>query len=166
LGWDSAGNTLRVSFNNTVPVLPDDGRVITTGEKNDPRVQPPKPPYDGVSRGGALSLIAQHLQNPCECVDAPHCVGNNQEALSKGFYIYPPGANLSLEALQNAITKSMSKPLIYTEQLYGNGGFFGNVFATYIGPDGQLLPSLYQQARGFCGGVSDPSTDHGHELSN
>jgi len=49
---------------NQMPVLPDDGRLITTGETLHPYVQPPKPPVDGVSRGGLLDLVAQTLSRP------------------------------------------------------------------------------------------------------
>lgn len=45
--------------------LPDASRVITTAEKNNPRVQPPGPILDGRGRSNLLSLVAQSLQTPC-----------------------------------------------------------------------------------------------------
>jgi hypothetical protein len=43
------------------PLLPDVGRVITTGAKLDPRVQPPRPPVDGLSRGSLVQLVTAAL---------------------------------------------------------------------------------------------------------
>lgn len=48
----------------TLP-LPDAGRVITTGEKFHPLVQPPKPPIDGNTRGSLVTLVTQALASPC-----------------------------------------------------------------------------------------------------
>lgn len=49
----------------SIPLLPDDGRLITTGEKRDPSVQPPRPWVDGESRMSTVDLIVQALHNPC-----------------------------------------------------------------------------------------------------
>lgn len=81
---------LRGGQYGTVPVLPDDGRVITTGEKGDPRVQPPKPPVDGVSRAHPLAMITAILGNPGVLVDAPINAGNTLG--SEGVYAYTPGS--------------------------------------------------------------------------
>ncbi len=80
-------------------VLPDDGRVITTGEKGDPRVQSPTPPVDGVSRGSLLNLVAQSLQNPCFLPTAPPCTLQRTHA-GTGVYAYPAGTQS--DTLDNA----------------------------------------------------------------
>ncbi len=51
--------------------LPDMGRVITTGEKNDIRVQPPRPAVDGLSRNHPLAMIAAALSAPGWLVEKP-----------------------------------------------------------------------------------------------
>ncbi len=61
---------------NTLPNLPDQNRIITTVEKLDVNIQPPKPPYDGHTRFGLLSLVAQALQNPCYLPSSPPCTNN------------------------------------------------------------------------------------------
>lgn len=43
------------------PLLPDYGRVITTGSKLDPVVQPPRPAVDGLSRGSLVQLVTAAL---------------------------------------------------------------------------------------------------------
>jgi len=49
----------------SAPLLPDAGRVITTGEKYHPAVQPPKPAVDGVSRYSLVELVTLALHAPC-----------------------------------------------------------------------------------------------------
>jgi len=46
------------------PILPDDGRIITTGETRSPDVQPSRPPVDGIARGGLLGMTVQALADP------------------------------------------------------------------------------------------------------
>lgn len=48
-----------------LPVLPDAGRVITTGEKYHPDVQSPRPAADGFSRLTPLQLVTLALEDPC-----------------------------------------------------------------------------------------------------
>lgn len=80
----------------STPLLPDDGRLITTGEKRDPRVQPPRPWVDGESRMSTLELIVQVLHQPClapkkiECPVVP--------AGGSGLELYKPGKNKSWDA--------------------------------------------------------------------
>lgn len=71
------------------PLLPDDGRLITTGEKRDPRVQPPKPPADGVSRGNPLALITAALASPGYLVAPPKSTFNLLN--NPGLYFNAPG---------------------------------------------------------------------------
>lgn len=80
------------AFPGYVPVLPDENRVITTGEKLDPRVQPPKPPVDGVSRGHMLDMVAAALASPGVLVEAPRNPRNDTQRLaSQGLFLQPPG---------------------------------------------------------------------------
>ena len=46
------------------PAMIDNGRVITTGERRDKRVQGPKPSADGLVRGSMLEMIAAALTTP------------------------------------------------------------------------------------------------------
>lgn len=79
------GMTALVLSSNRYPSLPDQGRVITTAEKLDVRVQPPKPPYDGSSRTGLLALVAQAIQQPCYLPTSPPCTTNT--AAQPGVFI-------------------------------------------------------------------------------
>jgi hypothetical protein len=48
---------------NAFTNMPDLNRIITTGERNEKRVQPPKPPIDGLSRlHPIISLVAPLMQ--------------------------------------------------------------------------------------------------------
>lgn len=72
--------------------LPDDGRLITTGEKLDPRVQPPKPVIDGKSRMSVVAAIHAALHAPCY---APESVGCSVQPLyTPGLRVYPAGKEL------------------------------------------------------------------------
>lgn len=72
--------------------LPDDGRIITTAEKNDPLVQPPVPFADGNSRYNALiGLFAQTLHCPCFLPTTPTCT-ERPRANSSGVWLYEPGS--------------------------------------------------------------------------
>ncbi len=52
--------------------LPDTGRLITTGTKNDPNVQPPAPSADGLSRTTPfLALVANALTDPAYLPASP-----------------------------------------------------------------------------------------------
>lgn len=54
------------------PALPDSNRVITTANKVNPNVQPPKPSGDGVSRTFPyLALVANALNSPCYLPASP-----------------------------------------------------------------------------------------------
>lgn len=76
-----------------IPRLPDEGRVITTGEKLDPRVQPVKPPVDGLSRGHLLMMVSAALGDPGVLVEAPkNLVNNTQPIGSEGLYVALPGS--------------------------------------------------------------------------
>jgi len=76
-----------------IPVLPDEGRVITTGEKHNRYVQPPKPPVDGVSRGSLLSMVAAALASPGVLVEAPgNLVNNTQPIAAQGVFVFQPGS--------------------------------------------------------------------------
>ena len=82
-----------------VPRLPDDGRVITTGEKLDRRVQPPRPPVDGTSRGHLLVMVAAALSSPGQLVPAPPNYPDNTESLAaEGLFMWPPNRQWQLFA--------------------------------------------------------------------
>lgn len=70
------------------PLLPDAGRIITTGETNDRRVQPPRPPIDGTSRGHVLSIIGAALATPGFLPVAPPISG--VPVASEGLYVDSP----------------------------------------------------------------------------
>lgn len=70
------GPRAAVVTNDALPRLPDEHRIITTNEKFDRRVQPPKPHVDGVTRSSFLSLVAASLQTPCYLPQAPPCTRN------------------------------------------------------------------------------------------
>lgn len=54
------------------PALPDSNRVITTANKVNPNIQPPKPSGDGVSRTFPyLALVANALNSPCYLPASP-----------------------------------------------------------------------------------------------
>ncbi len=75
-----------------VPLLPDEYRIITTGEKHHPNVQPPKPPVDGVSRGSLLSMVAAALASPGVLVESPiNLVNNTQPIAAQGVFVQLPG---------------------------------------------------------------------------
>lgn len=92
VGTPAIHNTAGVNVTKqySVPALPDDGRVITTGEKNDIRVQPPRPSVDGQSRLSLLGMTAQVLAFPCFLPDAPQCVRNIIGGT--GVRVHNPGA--------------------------------------------------------------------------
>lgn len=71
--------------------LPDDGRVITTAEKTDPKVQPPQPHVDGRARTSLVHLVSQALLNPCYLPPTLPCTYVNSPSGS-GKYVYQPGA--------------------------------------------------------------------------
>lgn len=60
-----SGSMIRSTGALTSVPLPDAGRVITTGEKRHPLVQPPKPPLDGATRSSLVALVSQALSSPC-----------------------------------------------------------------------------------------------------
>lgn len=78
-----------------LPRLPDEGRVITTAEKLDVRVQPPKPPIDGSSRSSFLGLVAAALQSPCFLPASPPCTRNPVAA--SGLFVTAAGAPTSAD---------------------------------------------------------------------
>lgn len=93
----------------TSPLLPDAGRVITTGEKRDLRVQPPKPWVDGKSRMSLVDMILTALHRPCY---APHSTGCDpgylghqagDERLSGTDYNTPKGGRLRLPDNLNSL---------------------------------------------------------------
>jgi len=93
--FSKRGNT---SF--TGPTLPDDGRVLTTGEKRDVRIQPPRPAIDGKSRESLVDLIVAALHQPC---NAPHSVGCQPGPVgSQGIRTYPAGKGLEGRQFQQA----------------------------------------------------------------
>ncbi len=73
----------------SAPTLPDDGRVITTGEKHKRSVQPPKPCVDGATRSSVIALIAAELASPCFLPPSPE--GSDNPLFSSGARIYPAG---------------------------------------------------------------------------
>lgn len=74
---------------NATPTLPDHGRVLTTGEKLDRGVQPPKPALDGQTRSNVLALFSQCLQYPCFLPSSPPC--EDSHAGNAGLSLFTPG---------------------------------------------------------------------------
>jgi hypothetical protein len=78
--------------------LPDENRVITTGEKNDPSVQPPSPPIDGRSRGSLMSMVAQALQRPCFQPEGVACTTGGRHN-SGAFVSLPWSSPLGIQGM-------------------------------------------------------------------
>jgi hypothetical protein len=74
----------------SAPTLPDDGRVITTGEKHYRAVQPPKPAVDGATRSSVIALVAAELASPCFLPPSPEQSFN--PIFSSGARVYPAGS--------------------------------------------------------------------------
>lgn len=94
------GPTSAVTGGESLPRLPDHGRVITTNESRDPRVQPPKPPTDGSTRCSLLALVAAELQTPCFLPQAPPCTKN--PAGGSGLFVQRPDDPTSAEPVDMA----------------------------------------------------------------
>lgn len=134
------------SFKNgftQLPTLPDDGRVITTGQKTDPRVQNPRPPVDGKTRGSLVSLVAQFLGNPGILPKSPPT--GYVPLSAPGVYIYDPGQGLEDESVSNnkftaaAITSDLDLPQVVPQPpTPADNGF---------GPDGYLLQQVVPNVR-------------------
>lgn len=75
-----------------VPVLPDDGRLITTGETRDFRVQPPRPPVDGIARGSLLAMTIQALTEPGFLPQLPRLT--TVPLATGGYYLNAPGTTV------------------------------------------------------------------------
>lgn len=119
-----------------VPVLPDDGRVITTGEKRDARCQPPRPQLDGISRNSLVQLVAQSIQEPCYVPQAPPC---QPEVGREGIRLYPAGTGTRDTALNAG---QITRHVLATGRFLraANGSTFSFLFNTAIGPDRYVLP--------------------------
>lgn len=134
-----------------IPVLPDDGRLITTGEKLDPNVQHPRPQVDGIGRSSTLSLVAQALQTPCFLVASPPCpvapLG------SSGVEVYRPGEGTNLLGLNDSKIARVFQP---STDASTSSGFWGNLLGTISsalgftnrGRDGYLPPTSVPNLRG------------------
>lgn len=120
-GINNACRVILLGQGAALPTLPDDGRVITTVEQNDPDCQPPRPIIDGQTRSGLLSLVAQTLSYPCYLPTTPPCTLT--PAASAGTYVYPPGASTKLTIAQ-------------TQLLISNMDEEGGTLPANIGPDG------------------------------
>lgn len=129
----SFGSALALS--GRVPLLPDDGRIITTGEKRDPRVQNPKPQIDGLSRNTLVSLVSQALQQPCLLPTPVPCSSViPQAAGSPGLFVYPPGGGTALVADDNtALSRIVDLPA------GAAGAVSAGTVNPAIGPDGYPL---------------------------
>lgn len=110
LGARTAAGALRTFRNPWVDLsprgkltLPDDGRVITTAEKTDPKVQPPQPLVDGRARSSLVHLVSQALMNPCYLPPTLPCTYVNSPSGS-GKYVYVPGA--ANDALEDPVQLS------------------------------------------------------------
>lgn len=120
LGLIGLGSTqsLRIA-----PNLPDDGRLITTGEKLDPRVQHPRPQIDGVGRSSTMALVSQALNQPCFIAAAPPCpvipLG------SPGLRVYPAGQGDDTLGLNDEkIVRAIAKDRDYNTLAAKVGRFF------------------------------------------
>lgn len=130
------------SFTGKIPVLPDDGRLITTGEKLDPRAQNPRPQLDGIGRSSAIQLVTQALQSPCFLVAPPPCAV--APLGSPGIRLYPAGQGTKLLGLNDDSITAAIQP---STDESTSGGFWGNASAIiaaltgrFRGPDGYLEP--------------------------
>lgn len=86
--------------------LPDDGRVITTADKSNPRVQPPTPPVDGNTAYTFLSLVAQALHCPCFLPTTPPCTGTLRGTIGERLFVPSTGAADNALALANVIASN------------------------------------------------------------
>lgn len=80
---------VRTTSDAEMPVLPDDGRLITTGETGNPLVQPPRPPVDGLARGSLVDMVKAALATPGYLPPLPPMTANY--LATSGFHVYPPG---------------------------------------------------------------------------
>jgi len=97
------GDRGSVTTNGWAPALPDDGRLITTGEKTHPAVQPPRPIIDGATRTSLLALVAQSLTEPCFLPDAP--LPTATPWYSSGTYVTGTGMGLDFAGLSRIVNK-------------------------------------------------------------
>ena len=113
------GDRVTLTGLTTLPTLPDDGRVITTCEPNDPLTQPPRPIVDGQLRSSLMALVAQALGNPCFLPSSVPCTLT--PTVSAGEYVYPPGSFFpTLSAEQVAI--AVSFPIFQVTRQSANTG--------------------------------------------
>lgn len=103
--------------------LPDHGRVITTNEKRDVRVQMPAPPIDGATRCSVLALVAQSLQRPCFLPDSPPCTATPIGAA--GVWVTAPGNPDDFTSVSErvAATRANPTPAVQTIDQDNTGGF-------------------------------------------
>lgn len=86
------------------PQLPDYNRIITTGYKMDPAVQPPRPPGDGLSRGSLVQLVTAALGRSGEW---PVAVEGNLPVIgSSGRWVGETAPTVPTEAEVNPLTES------------------------------------------------------------
>lgn len=111
-------------------VLPDEGRIITTGEKNDPRIQSPRPALDGSTRSSLVSLVAQSLSSPCFLPESPPCTA--VPAWGPGVKVQ--GGSDDLPYNRGALTVIDRAPTAVDD--FGGSGFFGSIIRSLFGPDG------------------------------
>ncbi len=93
-----------------VPRLPDDGRVITTGETGDARIQPPRPPVDGIARGSLLALTVQALTAPGFLPGLPALT--DTPLGSGGVYVNAPGATLPAQTPSDPTREEAPPPTL------------------------------------------------------
>lgn len=121
----------RISPITAMPALPDANRVITTGEKNDPRVQNPRPALDGSTRSGLLALVSAELARPCFLPSAPPCT--SVPVLSSGLFVRPIPDDVPMNA---GAIRVVDTPATDVDEF--GGGFFGSILRALRGPDGYL----------------------------
>lgn len=100
--YDSANDQTNL-LNTDPPQLPDYQRIITTGSKLDPRVQPPKPPADGISRGSLVQLVTAALGQSGTWPRRP--IGNEPVLGSSGVFSGEAGPGVSNDALIDPVTE-------------------------------------------------------------
>ncbi len=83
------------------PTLPDDGRIVTTGEKTHPIVQPPRPILDGATRTSMVTLFAAILQTPCFLPDAAPITST--PLYSPGLFVHAPGVGATYDTVGNLV---------------------------------------------------------------
>lgn len=117
------------------PTLPDDGRIITTGEKTHPGVQPVRPLLDGATRTSLVALFAQALQQPCYLPEAFPIT--NDPLFSRGLFLHDSGGGLDYNTVSQTATSTRADFNVNASGLDEDPAFPSDDF-----PEGATTPPL------------------------